>query len=86
MSVLLPNVRKISAAVLFAGAAIVGLTAESSNANAITLNTTVTIKIYQGTGPDCGGPCINDTSQQAQQGNPLIDAGNLLGTGTFTVI
>lgn len=50
------------------------------SANAAPLTGTFTISVYQGNGS--GG--INAPEEQAEQGNPLINPGNLLATGSYT--
>jgi hypothetical protein len=52
----------------------------ASIAHATTLGGTFNISVYQG----AGGGNINDPQVQANQSNPLISAGNLLGFGTYT--
>jgi hypothetical protein len=52
----------------------------ASVAGATTLSGTFDISIYQGNGS--GG--INDPQEQANQSNPLIAPGNLLGSGSYT--
>jgi len=50
------------------------------SANAAPITGTFNISIYQGD----GGGNINNPEEQAQQGNPLITAGNLIASGTYT--
>jgi hypothetical protein len=70
---------------LLAGLASVALSGPVTTAQAITLNTTISIDVYQGAGPNCStAACEADAREQANQANPLIAPANKLGSGTYT--
>jgi hypothetical protein len=70
-------IRRMALGSAFAVLAIAGGVSASS---AETISGTFDVSVYQG--PGHGN--INNANNQAQQGNPLINAANLLGTGTYT--
>lgn len=61
-------------------AGVVAVLGAVGSANAAPITGTFTISVYQGN----GSGNINDPEEQAEQGNPLITAGNLLATGSYT--
>lgn len=63
------------------GVVFLGFSAFGPAAQATTLNGTFNIEVYQA---DTNSGNINAPSQQAVIGNPIITAGNLIGSGTFT--
>jgi hypothetical protein len=66
---------------LAAGAACFALANAATIAQATTLNETVNVSIYQS---ETNSNNINDPTQQAQQGNPLIAPAYFLGSGTYS--
>ena len=80
MLVKLSNTRGLFKSALGAGIAFFALTGAATIAQAITLNDTVTITVYQGTNP---GNAIGDAMEQANKLNPLLST-TAIGTGTYT--
>jgi hypothetical protein len=64
-----------------AGLASVAFLGTATVAHAVTFNGTVNIDVYQGTCISCD---INAPEEQAQQGNPFIAPGKLIGSGSYT--